>query len=389
MTRRPLLEDDADYVIVGTGAGGATAARVLSEAGLCGGACSKRARALRARAAPRAAARRDDASRCATSARSSTSGSAPIPLLQGRCVGGSTAINSGIIWRMPDDVRQRLAASASAWASWSKSARQRRIFEQLEARAARRRGRRGGARRQRATDAARQRSARACPAEPMRRNAKRLRGQRALPAGLPERRAPEHGRLVRAARARATARGCTRCARATRVVIEGGRACGGRGRACSTPTCEPRGRFRVARAARRDRRGGRDLHAAAAAAQRPARRRRRSLPGAPRRRGGRTLSRAGRDGLRRDPGVRGAAARAGLQARVALAAARAAGDARPRRGRRVAAQARASSTTSRSGPRSRGCARSDACASGLFGGAERALRAAAQRTSNASSTASR
>src|SRR6185503_18263059 len=29
----------------------------------------------------------------------------PILLLQGRCVGGSTAINSGIIWRMPEDVR--------------------------------------------------------------------------------------------------------------------------------------------------------------------------------------------------------------------------------------------------------------------------------------------
>ena len=32
--------------------------------------------------------------------------------------------------------------------------------------------------------------------------------------GCPERRAPEHGRLVRAARDRAAARGCTRCARA-------------------------------------------------------------------------------------------------------------------------------------------------------------------------------
>ncbi len=34
-----------------------------------------------------------------------TLGKTPIPLLQGRLVGGSTAINSGIVWRMPDDVR--------------------------------------------------------------------------------------------------------------------------------------------------------------------------------------------------------------------------------------------------------------------------------------------
>lgn len=37
-----------------------------------------------------------------------TSGTAPIPLLMGRCVGGSTAINSGIIWRMPEDVQAEL-----------------------------------------------------------------------------------------------------------------------------------------------------------------------------------------------------------------------------------------------------------------------------------------
>src|SRR5262249_49928716 len=35
-----------------------------------------------------------------------TSGSHPILLLQGSCVGGSTAVNSGIIWRLPEDVRK-------------------------------------------------------------------------------------------------------------------------------------------------------------------------------------------------------------------------------------------------------------------------------------------
>jgi choline dehydrogenase-like flavoprotein len=39
-----------------------------------------------------------------------TRGKTPIPLLMGRCVGGSTAVNSGIIWRLPEDVRRDLRA---------------------------------------------------------------------------------------------------------------------------------------------------------------------------------------------------------------------------------------------------------------------------------------
>jgi len=99
---RPV-HDDADFVIVGTGAGGATAARVLSEAGhsvlmleegpdLRG---KPRARRL-------ADAMQESIRDFATVA---THGGAPMPLLQGRCVGGSTAVNSGIIWRLPDKVR--------------------------------------------------------------------------------------------------------------------------------------------------------------------------------------------------------------------------------------------------------------------------------------------
>jgi choline dehydrogenase-like flavoprotein len=126
---RYALDDVADYVIVGTGAGGATAARVLSEAGLS---------VIMLEEGPQLAPNQrrvglldamTDAVRQMGTV--STAGSAPFPLLLGRCVGGSTAINSGIIWRMPDDVRrdwsERLGLSELVDAD-----AQRRIFEQLE-----------------------------------------------------------------------------------------------------------------------------------------------------------------------------------------------------------------------------------------------------------------
>ncbi len=101
---RLAMQEEADFVIVGTGAGGATAARVLSEAGydivmLEEGpelAVSERPTDL---LGAMSIAVRDMGTQ-------STVGATPIPLLQGKLVGGSTAINSGIIWRMPDDVRE-------------------------------------------------------------------------------------------------------------------------------------------------------------------------------------------------------------------------------------------------------------------------------------------
>ncbi|MGZ3420086.1 MAG: GMC family oxidoreductase N-terminal domain-containing protein [Polyangiales bacterium] len=99
-----MLTDEADYVIVGTGAGGATAARVLSAAG-CSVIMLEEGPQLRSEERPRelidsmAMAFRDFGT-------FTTRGTNPFPLLQGRCVGGSTAINSGIIWRLPDDVRR-------------------------------------------------------------------------------------------------------------------------------------------------------------------------------------------------------------------------------------------------------------------------------------------
>lgn len=97
-----LLEDDADWVIVGTGAGGATAARVLSETGSV--VMLEEGPLLDTKNRPRAMvhAMRQAFRDMGTN---TTLGAHPLPILQGRCVGGSTAINSGIIWRLPDDVR--------------------------------------------------------------------------------------------------------------------------------------------------------------------------------------------------------------------------------------------------------------------------------------------
>jgi len=100
------LDDAADFIIVGSGAGGATAARVLSAAG-CSVVVLEEGPALspdqRSRALLPAM---DEAVR--DMATIATSGRTPIPLLMGRCVGGSTAVNSGIIWRMPEDVQEDL-----------------------------------------------------------------------------------------------------------------------------------------------------------------------------------------------------------------------------------------------------------------------------------------
>jgi choline dehydrogenase-like flavoprotein len=95
------LFDAADFVVVGTGAGGATAARTLSRAGYSvvmleeGGAIEPD------RHAPLLATMAESLRDFGAQA---TQSRVPMPLLQGCVVGGSTAVNSGIIWRMPDDV---------------------------------------------------------------------------------------------------------------------------------------------------------------------------------------------------------------------------------------------------------------------------------------------
>lgn len=96
------FEASFDYVIVGSGAAGATAARVLSETGRRvavveeGPAVSTSEFGDRLWPAMRRMFR-DQGGQVAR-------GRSFIPVVQGSCLGGSTVINSAIMWRIPEDV---------------------------------------------------------------------------------------------------------------------------------------------------------------------------------------------------------------------------------------------------------------------------------------------
>jgi len=104
--------DAADFVIVGSGAGGATAALVLAEAG-------KDVIVLEEGPEVRAEHRglgsvesfmhmfRDRGTQVAM-------GRSVIPILQGRCLGGTTVVNGAIVWRLPEDAYERVFGAAGA-----------------------------------------------------------------------------------------------------------------------------------------------------------------------------------------------------------------------------------------------------------------------------------
>jgi choline dehydrogenase-like flavoprotein len=236
---RFALEDAADYVIVGTGAGGATAARVLSAAGLSvvmleeGPALQPGER------------RRGLLDAMAQSVRQlgtvSTAGTAPIPLLQGRCVGGSTAINSGIIWRLPEQVR-RDWSERHGLGELVDAAAQREIFEQLEAEleiAEVDSSVRGGNAHlmQKASEAL------GLNGQAMRRNAKRCVGSARCLQGCPEgaRQSMDVSFVPRALERGARLHALARVAR---VITHEGRACGVEGELLDQER-KPHGRFRV------------------------------------------------------------------------------------------------------------------------------------------------
>jgi choline dehydrogenase-like flavoprotein len=100
-----LVLDEADFVIVGSGAGGGAAARVLASAGhrvvvLEEGPMPEPARLSPVMHESMRHLFRKQGKMVAL-------GAATIPLLQGCCVGGTTFVNSAIVWRLPGPVLHR------------------------------------------------------------------------------------------------------------------------------------------------------------------------------------------------------------------------------------------------------------------------------------------
>jgi choline dehydrogenase-like flavoprotein len=107
------FDDAADFVVVGSGAAGAVAAHVLANAGY---------RVCMVEEGPWIKTREltADVSTAFTRMMRDNGlqvlkGRAYMPMIQGRCVGGSTLVNSAIVWRTPEDViddwRERFGVS--------------------------------------------------------------------------------------------------------------------------------------------------------------------------------------------------------------------------------------------------------------------------------------
>ncbi len=186
--------DSADVVIIGSGAAGATAARVLTEAGVDVAILEEgpyvRTEELRSDVYSGFKRVWRDAGFQVAEGRAFT------PILQGRCVGGTTAINGAIIHRMPEAI----------FATWQRDygveprAQLRRAVDHLgSARRRAQRGARAGRRagQQQPLDAHRLRTPRH-PRQSHSPQRARLPRLRPLQPGLPHRAAPEHERLLRA-----------------------------------------------------------------------------------------------------------------------------------------------------------------------------------------------
>jgi len=107
-----MTAEVADYVVVGSGAGGATAALVLAEAGRDvvvleeGPEVRDEDRGLGS-VASFMHLFRDRGTQVAM-------GRSVIPILQGRCLGGTTVVNGAIVWRLPEDSYERAFGSIGA-----------------------------------------------------------------------------------------------------------------------------------------------------------------------------------------------------------------------------------------------------------------------------------
>ncbi|MBX3247636.1 MAG: GMC family oxidoreductase [Myxococcales bacterium] len=237
---KTVYEDSAEVVIVGTGAGGATAARVLAAAGVDVLMLEEGPR-LQTAKRPRAAVGALSGSLRAAGSQTTT-GMAPIPLLQGLCVGGSTAMNSGIIWRMPEDVRQTWIAEHGL-ASLVDAEALERIYavieEELEVAETSDEVLGGNATLMRMAS-----EALGLPGKAMSRNARRCEGKGECLQGCPGERRQSMDVSYVPRSIRDGARLETGC-RVERVDIEGGRAVGVSGLKVDPVSREVLGRFRV------------------------------------------------------------------------------------------------------------------------------------------------
>ena len=123
------VEDAADVVIIGSGAAGATAARVLTEAGLDVILIEEGPHV------PAAALRSDMYTTFRRVWRDMgfqvARGRAITPILQGACVGGTTAINGAIIHRMPESIFETWRTDHGA-GDFLKYAELERVYETLD-----------------------------------------------------------------------------------------------------------------------------------------------------------------------------------------------------------------------------------------------------------------
>ena len=107
-----MTTDIADFAVVGSGAGGATAALVLAEAGrdvivIEEGPEVRDEDRGQGSVASFMRLFRDRGTQVAM-------GRSVIPILQGRCLGGTTVVNGAIVWRLPEDAYERTFGAIGA-----------------------------------------------------------------------------------------------------------------------------------------------------------------------------------------------------------------------------------------------------------------------------------
>jgi choline dehydrogenase-like flavoprotein len=97
--------DEADFVIAGSGAGGSAAARILAAAGHSVVVLEEGPRVTRREVG--SIAGESMARLFRKAGKQAAFGRAATPILQGMCVGGTTFVNSAIVWRLPEKVLAR------------------------------------------------------------------------------------------------------------------------------------------------------------------------------------------------------------------------------------------------------------------------------------------